>query len=229
MVSVLLYSGGLDSYCANYLWKPDIRLYCKIGHKYQRNELNALKRQSGIHVILDDDLYLGDLELSNGIIPLRNLYLIMRASHYGDVIGLGALKGEVNPDKSELFRIQTEQILNTCYAPSYWSDRPLLSVVYPVSQYTKTELIREYLKDGGSADKLINETRSCYSNHKLPCGVCSACVKRYIALTLNGLHEVYLSEPNKSDYLNDIKDRWNTYDSLRQKEILSVFPDLFNG
>jgi 7-cyano-7-deazaguanine synthase in queuosine biosynthesis len=153
----------------------------------------------------------------------------MRASHYGNVIGLGALKGEVNPDKSEQFRIQAEQILNTCYAPSYWSNRPSLSVVYPVGQYTKTELIREYLKEGGSANKLINETRSCYNNHELPCGVCSACVKRYIALTLNGLSESYVNNPSNSSYLQDIKDRWDTYDGLRQKEILSVFPGLLNG
>lgn len=228
MTKVLLYSGGIDSYCANYLWKPDIKLYCKLGHRYQDNELKSIFNQ-GIHVSIDDRLYLGDMERTDAIIPLRNLFLIMIASYYGDEIGLGALKGEVNPDKSDKFRVESEKVLNTCYAPSYWSNRPSLSVVYPVSQYSKTELIREYLNNGGDGDNLVTNTRSCYSDHPKPCGHCSACVKRYIALTLNGLSESYMNNPGTSPYLSTIRERWTTYDSQRQSEILTVFPKLFNG
>jgi 7-cyano-7-deazaguanine synthase len=222
---VLLYSGGLDSFVTAHLWPAETLVYFGLGHKYEREERQTIAA-SEMPVVFDFRLKLGDYELPNAIIPLRNLYLVAMASHYGRTIGLGALRGEVNPDKSEQFRAQTEAVLNTCYAESYWSDGAPYRVEFPVAQWSKAELIREYLAAGFDADALTAFTRSCYAPTVLQCGHCSACIKRYIALTLNGLSESYTRNPHTSPYLETVRERWSTFSADRQQETLAVFPEL---
>lgn len=222
---VLLFSGGLDSYIAAKLWEPDVLLYCAIGHRYQQKELEAIER-TGLSVRVDHRLQLGDLERDDAIIPLRNLYLIAIASHYGQRIGIGALKGEVNPDKSPKFRRQTEKVLQTCYAASYWSAGTKHAIEYPVGKFSKAGLIREFIKRGNHWSELTTRTRSCYSTTKLPCGHCSACVKRYIAMQLNGITESYERTPQTSPYLATIKARMKTFSADRRAEVRAVFPEL---
>lgn len=225
-VRVLLYSGGLDSYVAHHLWTPDVLLYVALGHRYQDQELETVAR-SGLDVQVDRRLYLGDLERDDAIIPLRNLYLAAIASHYGDTIGLGALAGEVNPDKSERFRQEASQVLSTCYSRSYWSSGHPVVLEYPLARWTKAQLVAHYLRKGGDGQDLVARTRSCYQATDLPCGVCGACVKRHIALALNGLEEATERPPQESPYLAAIRDRWDTYDPTRQEETRRAFPGLF--
>jgi 7-cyano-7-deazaguanine synthase len=222
-VKVLLYSGGLDSYCARLLWQPDVCLYAALGHRYEAAELATIADQD-VEVRVDHRLHLGDLERPDGIIPLRNLYLVMLATHHGRTVGLGALAGEVNPDKSPRFRSEAERVLSTCYGESYWSDGEPVRVEYPVAAYTKAQLVRAYLDAGGDATTLVDHTRSCYTPGPIPCGVCSACVKRHIALTLNDLTERTRSDPHTSPYVATITDRWHTYDDTRRRETAAVFP-----
>lgn len=225
MTKVLLFSGGLDSYIAAQLWQPDLLLYCRLGHRYERHELAAIARTE-LHVVVDDRLRLGDLERDDAIIPLRNLYLLAIATHYGDTVGLGALAGEVNGDKSEPFRVQLQAVLNTCYGPSYWSDGAPVNVVYPVAGETKVTLIGRYLRDGGSAKELVARTRTCYAPTELPCGWCSACVKRYIALSWHGISEELANDPHRSPHLAVMRERWGTYDEQRRAEVAAVFPEV---
>lgn len=225
MTRVLLYSGGLDSWVARSMWQPDVLLYAALGHRYQAAELATIKRQGVLHTV-DDRLHLGDLERPDGIIPLRNLYLLMLATHYGHTVALGALAGEVNPDKGEPFRLQAQQVLSTCYAPSYWSAGEQVRVHYPLAAYTKVQLVAAYLDNGGDGDALVQQTRSCYQPGDLPCGWCAACVKRHMALTLNDLHERTMHPPATSPHLRDMALRWHTYDATRQAETLAAFPHL---
>lgn len=222
---VLLFSGGMDSYIAAHVWEPDELLYCALGHRYQQQELGAVAR-SGLRVTIDRRLSLADLERDDGIIPLRNLYLLSIASHYGTTVGLAALSGEVNPDKSQRFRRKLQTLLNVCYAASYWSSGDKVSVVYPVGQHTKRELIALYLRTGGDWKDLIERTRSCYATTPKPCGVCSACVKRYIAMALNGIDEPTENDVRESEYLQEMVARWPTYNRKRRLEIRTVFPDI---
>lgn len=225
MTRVLLYSGGLDSYVAATLWQPDVLLYARLGHRYEDREL-ATVEASGLRVTIENRLLLGDLERDDAIIPLRNLYLVAMATHYGHTVALGALAGEVNPDKSETFRRQVQDVLTTCYAASYWSDGEPVSVEYPLARWTKAQLIAEYLDQGGDGPTLVAKTRSCYAPTELPCGWCGACVKRHIALAVNDLVEETENDPATSPYLQKVRARWSTYDDRRRAETLAAFPDL---
>lgn len=226
MTRVLLYSGGMDSFIADHLWQPDVRLYVALGHRYEARELATITR-SRVAVRVEPRLHLGDLEMPNAIIPLRNLYLFAIATHYGSTVALGALAGEVNSDKSEAFRQQTERVLNTCYAASYWSDGTAVTLDYPLAGYSKAQAVAAYLAAGGNPTRLVASTRSCYDGSTaMACGHCSACLKRYIALTLNGLAEDMVRNPHSSPYLATLRERWATFDTLRQHETAQVFPEV---
>ena len=98
---VLLYSGGMDSFIIDKLWKPDLKLYVDLKGIYNRTEIEHLP----------EDVEIAEFDLSacemkdNYILPLRNLYLLMLACNaailkYGvnnlDEINLcyGAIKGD---------------------------------------------------------------------------------------------------------------------------------------
>ncbi len=220
---VLLFSGGLDSWITMKIWKPDVLLYIMINHKAQKKELQSIQSMTlPVPIMYDRRLSLQKDERLDAIIPLRNLYFTMIASRYGDHIGIGVLHGEVNSDKSYSFRKQAGKILSLCYSRSYWSQGRTIDINYPISHLTKAEAIKEYLRRRFSKDELI-KTRSCYANSPLPCGICSNCVKRYIAFTLNNIHENYEHDPRESPFVEEFKKRFSSYDSKRQKEFLAVF------
>ena len=220
---VLLFSGGLDSWVAMRLWKPDILVYCAINHRYQSIELASIKQQIlPCPLIIDKRLSLQSDERRDAIIPLRNLYLVMIASRYGDRIGMGVLHGEINGDKSHRFRQISSRLLSHCYDKSYWSTGRSIKIEYPICRWTKAELIRQYIRRGFSVKELLL-TRSCYSTNKLPCGICSNCIKRFVALSLNHLSENYEKDPFSSPLLLEFKKRWNTFDSRRKIELRKVF------
>jgi len=221
---ILLFSGGLDSYIAYKLWKPDLLLYCQLNHRYCRQELETISKLNIDHstLIIDKKVSLYSEERLDAIIPLRNLFLVSIASRYADTIGMGVLSGEVNGDKGEDFRSLSEQLLSVCYSNSYWCEGRKINLVYPINNYTKAELINEYLLNGFSIPELL-ATRSCYSTSAIPCGQCSACVKRFIAMTINGIQEHYEVDPRISPIIQEFKKRFNTYDDKRKKEIEYVF------
>lgn len=228
---VLLFSGGMDSWIVACLWKPDILLYCPIGSRYETKELNTIQKllpflpYRETRIKLDRRLDLSMDERKDAIIPLRNLYFLMIASRYGDRIALGVLNGEVNGDKSEGFARTTEYLFDICYQPSYWSQGREIRVEYPISTYSKAEAIKVYLDRGFSKEALL-QTVSCYAGRELPCGVCSNCVKRYIAMQLNGIDEEHEQDPKTSPIIEDYIRRMPTFNPKRQAEIKEV---LLNG
>ena len=170
---IALFSGGLDSVAMVHFWKPDYLLYCTIGHRYQERELAAIsKMELSCPIIYDHSLNLCSWERRDAIIPLRNLFFTMVASRYGDRIAMGVLHGEVNGDKSIEFREQASKLMSLCYDKSYWCEGREIEIEYPISQWTKAELIKEYLDRGYPLESLTN-SRSCYSEGDLPCGHCS--------------------------------------------------------
>lgn len=222
---VLLFSGGMDSVAAMHLWPADILLYAKINHRYQDQELDQigkLKIPHGSKLIFEDYLDLSWAERKDAIIPLRNLYLCAMAARYGDIIGMGVLSGEVNGDKSEAFRNQVINLLNICYEPSYWCEGRKFIIDYPLGHLTKADLIKEYIAKGHPVEQLL-QSRSCYSETRIHCGHCSNCVKRYMALYLNGLEEEYENDPRSSPILREFKNRWRSYDIQRREELWAVF------
>lgn len=161
MLKILLYSGGVDSWFINQIWKPDVRLYVDLGTDYGKEEMDLLKKAKENVEIISFDL--SEFEMENKIIPLRNLYLIMLACNYSkdeDVeICLGATVGDRNFDKNMPFLHKTEDLLNYIYSPE---DKAIYNKKIKINKHfknkSKTDLLKIYLKNGGDINKAYNET-----------------------------------------------------------------------
>jgi 7-cyano-7-deazaguanine synthase in queuosine biosynthesis len=196
--TVMLFSGGLDSYLAYRIYKPDVLLYCACNHKYQARELKAIRDlKLKDQVTVDFSLDLEKWERTDAIIPLRNLLFAAVASRYGDLIWLGALSDEINWDKSKQFMAIASITMSHCYNPSYWCDGRTIDIESPVKKFTKAQLIALALELGIKPEEWA-KTVSCYSKAGF-CGECSSCFKRWVAHTLNGITEKYKVDPWKTD------------------------------
>ena len=182
MTKVLLYSGGMDSWLIDKLWEPDIRLYINIHGAYSDQEVARLPEG----VTIADFPLLGQFEQPDMFVPLRNLYFLMIASHYGDSLCLGATKGDGSKDKSLGFLASMEEALGY-----YWDDKKVnktIAVEKRFARLSKGDLVREYIKRGGDIERVRAETFSCYTPiDGRECGACYPCFRKYAALHTNGL------------------------------------------
>ena len=180
---VLLYSGGLDSWLIDKLWKPDIKLYIDMNTEYSKQEIQNLPKD-----VIVDKLDLGKWERKDAIIPLRNLYLLMLASNYGDEIVMGCLNGDRSLDKTIEFSQKSEDMLNYLYSPQLWipEGRNIKINTY-FKQFTKTELLQKYLEQGGDIEKAWKESFSCYHPTGLDvCKTCKPCQRKFITFAQFG-------------------------------------------
>ena len=114
MKKILLYSGGMDSWLIDKIWKPDKKVYINMHTRYSEQEIHKIKaRNEDVEII---DFPLGQWERDDKIIPLRNLYLVMAICNYTgneDVdICLGATAGDRVLDKSIGFTERVNDLLN---------------------------------------------------------------------------------------------------------------------
>lgn len=203
MKRVLLFSGGLDSLCLWFWLGKPLPYYAEIGHRYEERELETISRLEQVlplNVQRGGRLFLGDVEAADAHIPLRNQMLLeVGALDTGaDEINLGALRGESSPDKSGIFFRRMTALLS-----SQMGKR--VRVLAPARHLTKTALVRHTLARFPGVRPLLGLTRSCYAPD-LPegvvgCGACMACFRRWVALSLNGMEESYLSSPWEWDFL----------------------------
>ena len=195
MKKVLLYSGGMDSWLIDKLWKPDIKIYINIDGEYSKAEIARLPKD--VQVV--DFNLLGNVELPNKYIPMRNLYFLMIASHYGDEICLGATAGDGGKDKSLYFLENAEKIIS-----DLWQDKKIykqIKINKDFVKLSKGELVKKYLENGGSLEEIKNNTFSCYT----PCGDkecynCYPCFRKFAILYALG-----------ADYSEEIKKRMSLY------------------
>jgi len=196
---LLLFSGGLDSYIAwHYLGKPQW-VYARLGHRYESYELEAITLLCKLDKSLENSWYRPEgigydfclpigkyFEEGDANIPLRNLYLVSLATNLGfNTIYLVCQEGEREiPDRSDAFFEMTSELL------SLLSNRE--TKVNPVFvEMSKVDMVEWYLAQDLPV-KYLKKTRSCYAGDSLKkCGNCSACIRRYIAFTLNGIEENY--------------------------------------
>ena len=231
--SVLLFSGGMDSFILNYLYKPDILLYIKTGCKYERKELNLIDSYIRTFNLEDkfivvDFSFLQNYELDNAHIPLRNLLFLEVASFYGNIIYLGALKGETSKDKSKKFRRMTQSIISYC-----WDDKlglgtkKKIRVIFPFKDKTKADILKLYLDEGGSEADIIKYTVSCYSPDYYLCGRCMSCFRRWVAEILNGIHNPGYNRPPILYYqelLDNYPGIWEKIKGIFTKEFFINLP-----
>lgn len=176
---VLLYSGGMDSWLISQIWKPDVLLYVNINGRYNKQEMSHLPED-----VVIENLDLSKWERPDKIIPLRNLYLIMLASNYGDKICLGATAGDRVLDKSFTFAEKTTDLLRYLYSPQWWNPTQRdIEVCLDFKDKTKTEILQMYLDQGGSIEKAWKESFSCYEpdDEGHVCMSCKPCFRKFIS------------------------------------------------
>lgn len=185
---VLLYSGGLDSYIASALWKPDVNLYVDTGSRYSEKELAHLpKPPHGALVVERRRLDLSDCERADAIVPHRNAFLVLAAAYHGTEIALAATVGDRSCDKDQTFAERMTDLLNHIYQPSHWCPGgAAYRVCLPVKHNSKRELVQGYMSFGDKA-KEISDLCSCYHPTEYQCGNCKPCSRKWVAEVLNGI------------------------------------------
>ena len=114
---------------------------------------------------LPDDTIIERLDLSkwereDKIIPLRNMYLIGIATNYGDEICLGATAGDRVLDKSPVFAELYEDLLGYLYQKQHWTEKRTIKINLDYKAYTKTELLKQYIAQGGNISEAFSSHRS---------------------------------------------------------------------
>lgn len=189
MKKILLYSGGMDSWLIDKIWKPDIKLYVNMHTRYSDMEIKKLEDDKNVQIF---DFPLGMWERPEAIIPLRNLYLVMVACNItGDEdveICLGATKGDRVLDKSYTFVNKTNDLLNYLYQPQHWIPKgKKIKVNIDFKDKTKTDLIKMFVNSGGDIKEAFKKSFSCYNpidGHE--CWSCKPCFRKFVAFDLNG-------------------------------------------
>lgn len=195
MTKVQLYSGGMDSWLIDKLWKPDIKLFFDIGTANSDYELERVRKRNDV-IIVKLPLAQFEQKDNNYYLPLRNLHFVLYGAHYGDVICLGATGSSTHKDKNETFAELSENVIN--YLLSETEERRI-KVVMPYRTKTKTEILAEYLKNGGDIEKCYTETFSCYNpQNGKPCMKCTSCLSKFTAFYNNGYK---FSEEEKNRFI----------------------------
>jgi 7-cyano-7-deazaguanine synthase len=181
---VILYSGGMDSFCLSKFYPKADLLYVNMHTAESEFEMKLIPAFTQVI-----DLPLGQFELENKIIPFRNCFLVMAAAQSYSKIYIGATAGDTTKDKDFVFKAQMEAMLNYFGIDENkmaHSDRPF-EVVMPFKKMTKVEILEAYLLKGFDIDELVENSRSCYAGDQdKECGVCRACLRKYIAFAKIG-------------------------------------------
>ena len=192
---IVLYSGGLDSFCMAHHVKPDLLLYFDTGLSEQIMERRRIVNLIDAHglpapILFDDRFNLARYKLPNETMPFRNLFFIAAAFTYGDKIYLGKTASSRHLDKNATFANKALNVLK--YVSQIPNDNPPgliandMEIVLPFDNKTKSKFLSEYLCSDGSIEHLMM-TRSCYRAEGLECGRCISCVRKAIAFINNGL------------------------------------------
>lgn len=233
MKKVLLYSGGMDSWLIDKLWKPDVKLYVDMDTRYSVQERNKLDYSvSQLH-----GFNLGQFERWDAIIPLRNAFLIELAilSQMNNdedlVIGLGSMDGDRCLDQNPKFAKLIEKLVNHLYEPQSWTPGKKIKIELPFKDHTKKELLLEYIKQGGDVKKAWEESLSCYNPQgelEEPCWRCKPCVRKWFAFEAAGfqtdktIRDKVLSSPAAFDIIVRMQKGQRVRSSKEDKDIRMV-------
>jgi 7-cyano-7-deazaguanine synthase len=232
MQKVILSSGGMDSWLLAH--EPELKgavhVFVDIGQKYKAKESaasHALAQELGSDWEPVQGPDLGQYEHSTGIIPFRNAQMLLLAGLYGEKIYFGVIADEINSDKSVEFVRAIQDTMNISHRAQYWTHGKNYEILTPFRQYTKSDLVRRFLTNGGSLDRLLTSV-SCYDAGEKHCGRCASCFKRWVAL---------VNATNRDDwqqwgfaqhpYTWKTRDEWyakmNDYSEERAGEIYGAF------
>ena len=206
----LLFSGGLDSVVAAYLFKPDTLISIPINSVYSNAEkrcIDRLRAETFLskfdYVNAENILDLSSLERPDFIVPNRNALLVLVASLYADTLIIGAMDGDRSSDKDNGFVLKIESLLNHMWQEQHWTDRRTFKVRLPLKSVTKTQAVKRYLEEGGESEALL-VSYSCYSGMRRHCGECKPCFRKWVALSLNNVEMdggYFKSHPAKNEWV----------------------------
>ncbi len=210
MKKIVLYSGGLDSFCLAHLVKPELLVYFNIGLPEQRIEIDHIKKMELLGVlpapiVYDTRFHLADTKLKNEVLPFRNLYFITAAFCYGDTIYLGKTASSRNLDKDSTFAAKALDVLKYISQVPEKNPEGLLvenmQIVLPFDKKTKSTFLAEFLNKGGNGHDLLL-TRSCYRPYGQECGQCQSCIRKSIALINNDIpiEGLFITDPTEFYY-----------------------------
>ena len=212
MKRVLLYSGGMDSWLIDKIWKPDVKLFIRIHTPNNELEYKRLCYLIEQGIVDKNSVEIVEMDLSrferpdqNYFLPLRNLHFVTMAAHYGDEICLGATGSSTHFDKNETFASKAGDVIS--YLQSEKGEGPV-KIVLPFKDKTKTELLRMYLEQGGDIEKAYRETVSCYTpKDGKPCMACTSCMSKFVAFYNNGYQFSKEEIQQFVDYVEKNKDK----------------------
>lgn len=211
--SVLLYSGGMDSFIIGTLMRPDIWLYLPQQTPYVAQEQKAVRALESCGATpavteLYGALDLSAFERTDAIVPNRNSHLVLLASNYGERIWLAAVNGDRSTDKDEEFCSRQQALLNHMWSPSHWCEGREFEVQLPGKERTKTQLVADYLHAGHDPAHLLT-SYSCYEGRDQHCGVCKPCFRKWVSLVNNRVSipsSYWASNPVLAEWLPQVRD-----------------------
>lgn len=234
--TVLLYSGGVDSYCAAALLNPDVLLHVNLGGAYGNEETRALTAPKGMqHKLVTIDMpQLSNFELPqyNYILPARNAFLALLGAQYGSTIYMASVAASRGSDKDQEFADRMSSVMTWVWQQQeIWNPtaRPT-TLELPVIHLTKRQLVATTIAETDTTGAEIRDnTFSCYTPvDGKECGNCPPCGKKWAALAVNNIppatnarhmFKFYWDELQQNEgippgrtpqHVQDVKDAWNS-------------------
>lgn len=210
--TVLLYSGGLDSYAAAVLLGPDVLLHVDTGTRYGQAEIDRLTTPPGMEGRLQRTSLTGLARYERPddlILPGRNAHLVLLAAQHGDTVWMAATAGDRVRDKDTGFAYRMNWLLEYLYQPQWWlPEGRTVQLALPVKHLTKRELVAAYLTTGADPALLASHTFSCYqpSPGGQPCAACKPCIRKWAALVVHGIDPGFNARPGLAAYVAQVRD-----------------------
>jgi 7-cyano-7-deazaguanine synthase len=215
---ILLFSGGVDSYVAYHFLKKPQTVYFDLNTPYSQKEIRVVKDlipKTIIEKVMD---FSTRQEGDKAFIPYRNIHLAMLANKYSDNIVIAGLKDDKVNDKNETVFRQLSYLMTDMNNRHIWVNSPFWGL-------TKEDVVRWFLDNGGTKEKLL-KTISCYSSEDtIYCGKCPACFRKFIAFRANGIYALqFINEDLMKDYLKKAEEGTH-YIAERNKTIIKVLKE----
>lgn len=224
---VLLYSGGMDSWLIDHIVQPDVILFVRIHTANNEMEYQKLlelldkgKVKANKLKVVDYDLSEYERPSQNYYLPLRNLHFVTLAAHYGNEIYLGATGSSTHYDKNMTFAEKSADIIS--YLLSETNEGPV-TIKLPFKDTTKTELLKQFIDNGGSIEDAYESTVSCYTpiNDK-PCMSCTSCMSKFAAFYNNGYK---FDDESLKRFMNYVEKNYE----VQKPDVITIYEELKRG
>lgn len=216
-----MFSTGMDSVMmkSKLKFENEECLFVNMGTVENKIELKLVQEKfPGTHII---DFPLAQFELPNKIIPFRNHFLTLIGAQFSNNIYFAFTKGDLSHDKNEVFKYEMENTVNYfIQKPRYSNIDSPFTIHIPFKPYTKKQLVEEYIKNE-QPQQLFTHSISCYNGIGRGCGKCKSCIRKYVAIKLNGFNCEGFFEQNPVEFLDSFleesiqKGRWDEVEDIK--------------